>query len=240
MPSAYSVVIPVFNEADILGGKVDELVSFLNGRAGGFEIVLGDNGSTDGTLAAGRALEKKFPGVVHIFSTPEKGVGNGLRIAALNAGNDFLVEMPIDLSVSLDFIPRAVELLEKNDVVIGSKQSGGQSRAAWLKALSSSYIFLARLLLGLPYTDYSVGAKAYRKSAIASRLSAIDSGSFYVTDLIYFAKKKGLRIVEIPVSCEDWRKGKFSAVHEVVYRVKMLFGLWIREGILGRIGSWKK
>jgi EPS-associated MarR family transcriptional regulator len=58
------------------------------------------------------------------------------------------------------------------------------------------------MLLGLPYVDYSIGAKAYRKEAILRYLNTIDHGSSYVIEIIYRAWRNRTKIIEIPVWCE--------------------------------------
>src|SRR3990167_3140162 len=99
--------------------------------------------------------------------------------------------MHIDLTFGLEFIPSSVELLDSYAIVIGSKKIGKQKRVMWKKILSFAYIFLAESLFGLGVTDYSLGGNAYRKSIILSRVKKMDGGSFYFTDFIYHAKKKG-------------------------------------------------
>jgi hypothetical protein len=88
------------------------------------------------------------------------------------------------------------------------------------------------MLLGLPYVDYSIGAKAYRKEAILRYLNTIDHGSSYVIEIIYRAWRNRTKIIEIPVWCEDTRGSKFNLLHEGVYRFSNLFKLWFKGSIL--------
>lgn len=226
--SGFSVIIPIHNEHQILEKQVEKLIKFLKVQQRPFEIVLGENGSTDkkAIYKLGAKLHEKYPKTVEFVATDEKGVGNGIKIAILAAKYDHLIEMPIDLTSDLKFITNSVELLDKYDYVIGSKQLGKQDRHKWLEFLSKGYCFLTNLLLGINYSDYSVGSKAYRKEAVIGRLSSIDGGSFYQTEFIYFASKKKLKIIEIPVDCWDKRKSKFNFKKEVIYRSKNLVKLW--------------
>jgi glycosyltransferase involved in cell wall biosynthesis len=218
----FSLVVPVYNEADILGKKVGELVAYLKPLGTKFEVVLGNNGSTDDTLSIGRALEKKYAGIVRIFSTDAKGVGNGIKLAIRKAKYEHVIEMPIDIVIGLEFIPTAARMLDDADIVIGSKVMGSQDRHRWLVFLSNGYIFLTNTLTGLRYSDYSVGMKGYRKKAITGRLDKIDGGSFYVTDFIYHGHKSRLKIVQVPVRSWDKRKSKFNFSSEVLYRLRKL------------------
>jgi glycosyltransferase involved in cell wall biosynthesis len=222
-----SIVIPVYNEAGHLTVQVRKLISFMRRQGMRFEVVLGDNGSADSTVAEGKRLARQYPRTVRLVSAGKRGVGNGFVAAAAAARFDYLVEMPLDFTPGLPFIPAAARLLDHHDIVVGSKVLGSQQRPAWLVVLSRGYITLANLLLGLGYGDYSVGAKAYRKSKIARFLGSLDGGSFYVTQLLYRGKAGGFKIIQIPVYCIDRRKSRFNFRKEVGYRTGMLIRLWL-------------
>lgn len=226
----FSVIIPVHNEESIIARNTQKLLIFLRKMGKPFEIVLGDNGSTDKTKEIGILLEKKYKNVKFV-SLDKKGVGIGIKQAIMRSSYEKLVEMPMDLTIDLKFIPNCVNLLDKHAIVVGSKKTGKQKRALWKKILSFSYIFLMKHMFGLEFTDYSVGAKGYRKSVIQGAAQKIDSGSFYVTEFIYYAHKNGKKIIEVPVYCEDRRKSRFNFFYEVIYRSGKLFRLWIREAM---------
>jgi dolichyl-phosphate beta-glucosyltransferase len=225
----FSVIIPVYNEEDSLEKNITTLVKFLNNRGEPFEIVIGNNGSSDRTEALGMSLSKKYPGKVRIVSTDKRGVGAGIKIAILASSFERLVEMPLDLPFNLDFISKCAELLKKNDVVIGSKLLGKQRRKFWVRLLSFGYVFLTNLLLGLNFSDYSVGGKGYKKSVIMPRVRLMKNGTFYTTEFIYFAKKKGAKITEIPLDTKDLRKSRFNWPGEVRYKSFALFRFWLNE-----------
>ena len=232
--SGFSVIIPVYNEEKVIVKNTEKILTFLNKMKIPFEIVLGNNGSTDRTEELGRCLEKKYKNIKFVSSN-EKGVGIGIKEAILNSSYEKLVEMPMDLCIDLKFIPSCVELLDHYAIVIGSKKMGKQKRALWKIILSFGYIFLMRYMFGLEYVDYSVGGKGYKKSFILSRINKIDESSFYVTDFIYYAKKKKEKITEIPIYCEDRRKSRFNYFKEVLCRLKSLFSLWFSENILKKV-----
>ena len=171
----------------------------------------------------------KYRPKVNLVYFSEKGVGCVFRKSIKIAAYDKIISQDMDLSTDLNFIPKAIGLLDSNDVVIGSKKMGSQERSTIRKIPSTVFIFLVRLLLGLPYKDYSMAAKAYKKSAVSKYLGRIDYGSSYVIDLIYFIKKNGGKLIEIPVSCHDKRKSKFNIFHESIYRFKNLVTLFFQH-----------
>ena len=229
----FTVGIPVYNEEAILGPNTERLIAFCDGLGRPYEILIGSNGSTDSTTALGADLGRRFPQVT-FFHVPERGVGLAFREFLRRAKHPFLVSVDMDLSVDLDFIRRALDLLESHDIVVGSKKMGNQKRTWWRKAASDSFLHAARILLGLTYDDYSIAAKAYRVDTIRRWAEVVNEGSSYVLELCYLVRRTGGKIVQIPVSCEDWRTSKFNLVHEALYKYSHLVGLWFRGRRLTR------
>src|SRR5450631_3255087 len=75
-----TVVIPAYNEEHRLGSTVAELITFLEARGGRFEILVVDDGSTDGTVALCRALAARCPALQVIPTAPNRGKGHAVRI----------------------------------------------------------------------------------------------------------------------------------------------------------------
>jgi len=223
-----SVVIPAYNEADILLENTNKLVIYLNSTGLDYEIIICSNGSVDETPKLGKQLNLERVKFSHI---DERGVGLAFQQMVEAADSDRIVSVDMDLSIELDFIPKAYHLLNEYNIVVGSKKIGEQERSFFRLLISNVFIYLVRLLMGLDYRDYSIAAKGYRKSDIIDYLSGIDRGSSYVVELIYHVKKNAQCIIEVPVSCHDTRKSKFNIYNEVSYRLKNLLSLWFRERV---------
>jgi glycosyltransferase involved in cell wall biosynthesis len=226
--TAFTIGIPVYNEEAILVANTERLLAFLDGLGRDYEVIIGSNGSTDSTTALGVDLSRRFPNV-SFFHLPQKGVGDAFREFLRRAHHPFLVSVDMDLSVELDFIPRALELLETHEIVVGSKKMGNQKRSWFRKFGSDTFLQIARGFLGMPYDDYSIAAKAYRVENARRFVDRINEGSSYVLEMCYLTKRAGGRITQVPVSCEDWRTSKFNLLHEAVYKYSHLFRLWARE-----------
>ncbi len=223
----FTVAIPVLNEEAILVPNTERLLAFLDSLDREFELIIGSNGSTDSTTALGVDLSRRFPRVT-FFHIPQRGVGLAFRQFVQRARYPLLVSIDMDLSVDLEFVRAALWLLETHDVVIGSKKLGKQKRSWMRKTGSDLFLRIARLFLGMTYEDYSIAAKAYRVETLKRYAACIDAGSSYVLEITYRVQRGGGRVVEIPVSCEDWRASKFNLVHEAVYKYGKLFRLWLR------------
>ncbi|MFH1090944.1 MAG: glycosyltransferase family 2 protein [Pseudomonadota bacterium] len=236
MTPGVTVLIPVLNEADIIEANTLSLLDYLQGLGLPFEIILISNGSTDRTASLGRGLAGKHDRV-RFLELPERGVGRAFALGIGQAECDRVVSVDMDLSIDLGFIPRALELLDYCQIVVGSKKMGAQARALWRKLGSTIFILTVRALLGLSFEDYSIAAKAYRREVVLKYLDRIDQGTSYVLDIICHALRDGCQAVEIPVFCEDYRPSKFNLVYEALYRFRNLFRLWWKYRL--RAGSGK-
>src|SRR3989338_4594801 len=183
---AISIIIPAYNEESIIGKNTERLIEFLDEKNLECEIFLCNNGSTDNTLRIANQLAKKYK-KIKVISILEKGVGTVFKKAVKLAKYNNIISQDIDLSTDLNFIPNALKLLKKYDIVIGSKKMGSQKRSFLRTIPSTVFIFLVRLFLNLPYRDYSMAAKAYKKEVIINHINKVDYGTSYVIDLIYFA-----------------------------------------------------
>ncbi|HHQ45189.1 MAG TPA: glycosyltransferase [Candidatus Altiarchaeales archaeon] len=224
----FSVLIPVYNEREILKKNLEKLVKHLDGLGGKYEIVVCSNGSTDGTDAIGGILAKKHPGKINFISIETRGVGYAFREMVLAAKSDKLVCFDADLTTDLKFLGECAKMLDEYDIVLGSKMIGEQKRGIHRIMVSKGYINLVRLLFRLDFGDYSIGAKGYRKSRIINHLEDVDAGSSYVLEMVYHVIKEGGSVTEIPVFCNDTRGSKFNIFHEIIYRFKNLLAFWIK------------
>ena len=227
-PTPFTIGIPVYNEEAILVSNTERLLAFLDELGREYEIIIGSNGSTDSTTAIGIDLSRRF-GHVSFFHIPERGVGLAFREFVARARYPLLVSQDMDLSVDLSFIPEALALLDTHDIVVGSKKLGHQKRS-WLRKFGSdTFLRIAKLLLGMDYEDYSIAAKAYRMDVLKRFIDRINIGSSYVIEICYLTQRSGGRVIQIPVSCEDWRASKFNLLHEALYKYTHLVRLWLRH-----------
>jgi glycosyltransferase involved in cell wall biosynthesis len=231
-----TVFCPVYNEEAIIAENLSRLLDFLE-KCGAepFEVIIGENGSTDRSPVILENFCKK-DSRFSWFHLDERQVGTAFAEGARRARYDKIVTVDMDLSIDLEFINRAVSLLETNDIVIGSKIMGDQKRPWLRKSVSNLFIILARFLLGIGFHDYSIAAKGYKTDAARRYLNFLDDKTFYVVIMVHLAKADGLKITEIPVSCFDMRGSRFNLLHEGVYKFGNLFLLFFRSVVLRKRG----
>jgi glycosyltransferase involved in cell wall biosynthesis len=231
-PAPLTFIIPAYNEEAILAANIDRLRVFLRDcGTGEYELILISNGSTDRTVEIARTCALGCDDL-QVIDLDRRGVGRAFKAGMARAQYDRVVCLDLDLTIDLDFITAAAGALETADIVIGSKQTGGQQRS-WIRRLASAaFIICTRRLLHLEFTDYSIGAKAFRTDSIRPYLPHLAEQSAYILQLITWGQRDGAVIVEVPVWCDDRRKSRFNLLHEGCYRFGSLFLLWLQEQVL--------
>lgn len=217
-----SIVIPVYNEEKILEASSLKVHDYLESRHCQHEIIVVSNGSRDRTVEICAKLEKTYPWF-RSFSLEKRGVGAAFAEGVRQARGEYIISVDIDLPIELAFIDYAEKLLEFCDILIGSKIMGSQDRSFIRIAASEFYIFITQICFGLTFSDYSIGAKGYRRSAILDALPFITDWTGYVFEICLHVKNRGGKILQIGIECVDRRRSRFSLVHEGLYRYTHLF-----------------
>lgn len=205
-------MIPTYNEADNIAALLREL--FALGLPG-FEAVVVDDHSPDGTADIVRGLQAGRPGLHLIERRGPRGRGLAGRdgfLFGLERGFDAVVEMDGDWSHQPRFVPALVGALADADLVIGSRLVAGGSdddRPLARRVLTLLANLYARLLLGLPVADTNSGFRCFSRKA----LGAIDpatlssTGPSIVHEALYRAARAGLRVREVPIEFVDRKRG---------------------------------
>ena len=189
-----AVIIPVFNERDSLPRVVGDIP-----RDRVSEIVVVDNGSTDGTDLVAQNLP------VRLIRESRRGYGSACLagVAALEAAPpDVVVFLDGDYSDHPEEMPRLLEAIERGaDLVIGSRALGEREPGALLAQARFGNIlacFLIRLLYGHRYTD--LGPFRAIRLAAYRRLDMRDPDFGWTCEMQVKALRKGLSVAEVPVS----------------------------------------
>lgn len=227
-----SVVIPAYNEEHRLPGTLARTLNFLKAHFfEDYELIVVNDGSTDGTIRIVEEFVKQFPERVSLISyTPNRGRGVAVRTGMKQAQGDCILETDADGSVDEEAIMRFYNVFqnEKNvDVLIGSRNAPGAkilTHQSFLRIfLGYVFIYLARLVFGFKSTDYVLGFKMFTKDAAHDIISyQYDDHYLAEAELAYTAKKRGWRIKEMPVL---WTDFKNSRVHPFRDSIRSLVGL---------------
>jgi glycosyltransferase involved in cell wall biosynthesis len=226
-----SVIIPIHNEADILLSNIGRLRDALEALSGDYEIIIAEDGSSDGSFSVAQALESES--IRLLTSDTKLGRGLALSNAIRQAEGDIVVYMDADLSTDLRYLaPLMQKMNEGADLSTGSRLMEGSEvigRSLLREVMSRWYNILLRLLFGTRVKDHQCGFKAFRKNAVLQLLDEVeDRHWFWDSELLIRAQMKGLRISEIPVSWVDRSNSKVKLHLDVFYMLFSALGLRFR------------
>jgi glycosyltransferase involved in cell wall biosynthesis len=195
-----SVIMPCLNEADTLGTCLDKAARALRDNRIEGEIIVADNGSTDGSQLIAKVAGAQ---VVHVI---EKGYGNALMGGISAARGTFVIMGDADDSYDFSDIPKFVEKLRQGfDLVQGCRfPSGGGAIQAGAMRFSHRWFgnplfsLLVRLWFHAPVRDVYCGLRGFRRSMFHA-LDQRCTGMEFATEMIIKASLAGVRIAEAPV-----------------------------------------
>ncbi|MDR0931102.1 MAG: glycosyltransferase [Clostridiales bacterium] len=210
-----SIVIPAYNEAKIIKNNLEAINHFMQKNYYDYEIIVVDDGSTDGTSFVAAGVEK-----VKVIATPtNKGKGNAVKQGVKVAEGDYIIFTDADLAYDPEYFKPILESLELGmDVVIGSrytKQAPCKYQSFLRRMMSESFIWLANKILDLRVSDVQCGIKGF-KNSIAKILFArqtIDGFGFDV-ELISNATRSGYIICEVPVFMKPSTATKVNVIND--------------------------
>lgn len=226
-----SVVIPIYNESEILERSVEDLVLGLRDLIGegAFEVILAENGSNDGTPELATELGERFA-ELSSFSYPEPNYGGALREGIYRARGRFVICEEIDLC-DLDFHARALDVLRSGqaELVIGSKAMHGANDQRPLKrrVATVAYNGLLRVTLGFRGTD-THGLKAFARAPLLPIVAGcVVEFDVFASEFVIRAQRAGRRCTEIPVELNEKRAPSIRLAARVPRVLKNLMRLMV-------------
>lgn len=191
-----TILMPCLNEAETVGTCVQKARRFLERAGVAGEVLVADNGSTDGSPGLARAMGAR---VVHV---PDKGYGSALMGGMKSALGRFVIMADADDSYDFALLDGFLDALRAgNTLVIGHRFRGGIRPGAmpWLHRYLGNPVlsFLGRLFFSCPIGDFHCGLRGIDRAA-ALRLGLRASGMEFASEMIVKATLAGWRIAEVP------------------------------------------
>jgi glycosyltransferase involved in cell wall biosynthesis len=244
-----SVVMPCLNEAESLGICIQKASDALQELGIRGEVIVADNGSSDGSQAIARGLGAR------VVDVEAKGYGSALLGGITAACGEFVIMGDADDSYDFGAIGPFVEKLRAgNDLVMGNRFAGGirpGAMPALHRYLGNPVLSrLGRLFFNSPVGDFHCGLRGFRKAAI-ERLDLRTTGMEFASEMIVKATLMDLRITEVPTTLSParrtrqphlrtWRDGWRHLRFLLVYSPRWLFlypGIFLMlAGLV--VGGW--
>jgi glycosyltransferase involved in cell wall biosynthesis len=227
-----SVVLPCLNEVETLATCITKAQRSMKDLGVEGEIVVADNGSTDGSQEIARRLGAR------VVEVPVKGYGSALQGGIIAARSEFVVMADADDTYDLTQLGVFLEALHRgSDLVMGNRFLGGiepHSMPKLNRYLGNPVLTaLGRLFFRSPSQDFHCGMRAFRRSRILG-LGLRTAGMEFASEMIVRATLAGLQIVEVPVTLSPggrpraphlrpWRDGWRHLRFLLLYSPRWLF-----------------
>ena len=214
----WSVVIPAFNEARRLPPYLEEVLGFFDGRGEPYEVLVADDGSTDSTVAAVRALGARHPALRVLPLGRNRGKGAAVRAGMLAATGAYRLFTDADGATPIAELKRLEAALAAGaDIAIASRVlvDPSVSVATRRSRVAAGRVFnwlVARLgLRGI--ADSQCGFKAFTAAAAERLFGRLQSDGFgFDVELLLRAQAAGYRVVEVAVNWSDQAGSKVGVL----------------------------
>ncbi len=239
-----SLIIPAYNEEKRLGRALERIESYFASKPSGIglgdvEVIVVDDGSTDGTVRVAQEWAGRVPGLRVLSGRANRGKGYSVREGMLQARGRVGLFTDADLSAPIEESEKLLAAIRAgNDGAIGSRamdRSLIATRQSRLREIAGM-IFngFVRIFTGLPFQDTQCGFKAFvvEPCRIIFEQELIERFGFD-PEILFLAKRHGLSVAEVPVR---WSHDPATKVHVLRDSILMFSDLlYIRwNWLLGR------
>jgi glycosyltransferase involved in cell wall biosynthesis len=209
-----SVVLPCLNEAETLATCITKARASMEALGVDGEVVVADNGSTDGSQAIAESLGAR------VVPVPERGYGAALRTGIAAAEGRFVIMADADDSYALDDLGPFVDALRGGaDLVMGNRFAGGiepGAMPALHRYLGNPVLsWVGRLFFRVPINDFHCGMRGFRRDRVME-LGLTTVGMEFASEMVVRSAINGLHITEVPTTLKP--DGRSRAPHLRTWR----------------------
>jgi glycosyltransferase involved in cell wall biosynthesis len=232
-----SVIVPAYNEEELLGQTIQQISSFLCARYPEHEIIVVNDGSTDSTSTIIESLRQRVPRLRSIDLPRNLGKGSAVRAGIRAAEGEWVVVADADLETPIDSLLEFFEVQSSTGamVVIGSKRHPRSQVQYPLtrRILSRGYNSLVQLGFQLPLSDTQASFKLFHRNALNAVSSRLLVKRFaYDVELLSVLHRQGFAITEAPIRNEFRRLGIGRIRASTILNVtRETAGVWYRLNI---------
>jgi dolichyl-phosphate beta-glucosyltransferase len=233
-----SLIVPAFDEAARIERAISEIAAWRGRRPGGWEweVIVVDDGSSDGTAELARAAAKRHDLPLTILSHGRnRGKGAAIRTGILAATGDPVLVSDADLSTPLEEWTKLAERLPTSPVAIGSRAVDEtlvrKRQPFYRQFMGKSFNAFVRLLAVPGIGDTQCGFKLFRGDVARDLFSRARIDRFaYDVEILYLARRRGIAIAEVPVLWFNSPESKVAVVSDSLRMLRDLLRIrWIHR-----------
>jgi dolichyl-phosphate beta-glucosyltransferase len=221
-----SVLLPLYNESETIEQTIVAVKEYAAKHSDFYFLFIND-GSSDGTDNIVKEKIKDIANISMLDLGTNMGKASALKHAIKEIDSEYIVFNDGDMAYSMDHVGLIMDALKTSDIAIGNRKLGENSSRK-LQRFIAGEIFnrLARLLLGLDFTDTQAGIKGF-KGGVAKKLFSLSIINDFAFDaeLLYIAKQKGYSVALIPAKVNKHHKYSPSTIKVIRDSPGMFFSL---------------
>jgi dolichol-phosphate mannosyltransferase len=193
-----SIILPTYNERE----NIEKLIMLIVSKTPyPFEVIVVDDDSPDKTWEIVEEMQGNIKNIKLLRRINARGLASAIRDGVSSSTGDIIVWMDCDFSHPPELVPKLVEVLTSGgyDIAVASRfVKGGEMRYSITRVLASRLInLLATAFLNHSIRDYTSGFLAVKRKVFSQLRISGDYGE-YCIDFLYRAKRKGLKVREVP------------------------------------------
>ena len=229
-----SVVIPCYNEEQRLPRTVEQVERYLAGKHLDHEVILVDDGSADGTRQVMESAAEQHPTVRIEVLPHNRGKGRALAVGVEAAKGDEILVTDADLSTPIEELDKLQAALSNGaGVAIASRAVRGSrveiSQPIYRVLMGKAFNLIVQAVLLPGIWDTQCGFKLFRGD-VAHRVfeNLVTDGFAYDPEVLYRARKQGVKIAEVPVVWRNSAPTKVSPIRSSLDMLKHVIRLRLR------------
>lgn len=234
MTRSISIIIPAYNEEKRLPAALRRVIAYLEGGSWTFaEILVVDDGSTDGTAQVAEQMRACYPALRVLRNPGNRGKGYAVRHGMLECRGDWALFSDADLSAPIEELETLWRAMEQDgaQVAVGSRALDrrliGVHQSWFRENAGRVFNLVMRLITGLPFRDTQCGFKLFEAGAAREifRRQLLDGFGFDV-EVLFIGLSLGYREIEVPVKWSDVAGTKVSTWRGVAAFLDPLLVRW--------------
>ena len=216
-----SIIIPSYNEEVRLPATLERIAAYLSTSGRKTEVLVVDDGSKDGTAAVAEYFRIKIPTLRVLSNGVNRGEGYSVRHGMQEARGRLALFTDADLSAPIEEAGKLIDALDIYDMAIGSRAMDRSlisvHESPFREFAGIIFNKIVRAILWLPFVDTQCGFKAFRRErcSVIFEQQTIERFGFD-PELLYLARRHGLRAVEIPVRWGHSPATTVSMLHDSI------------------------